>query len=180
MPSKTESIIIVRLYQEKVSNIKVQRTKEVEERKKAQETKERQLVTQIVLNTENAIKLCGFICKTADDVDKLLQQKLDESARAALLAQKSVNRGVVKWSLFFVTAGGKQLTTEELSSRLKEILVKLNNPADEIYVEKASTSALQELSNKEQNCAELKEKLLAKLKTKSSTGTKRKILFLKI
>ena len=169
---------IVRLYQEKVSNIKVQRTKEVEERKKAQETKERQLVTQIVLNTENAIKLCGFICKTADDVDKLLQQKLDESARAALLAQiryyKSVNRGVVKGSLFFVTAGGKQLTTEELSSRLKEILVKLNNPADEIYVETASTSASQELSNKEQNRAELKEKLLAKLKTKSSTGTKRK------
>ncbi len=31
-------------------------------------------MTQIVSNTDN-----GFICKIADDVDKLLQQKLDES-----------------------------------------------------------------------------------------------------
>ncbi len=65
------------------------------------------------------------------------------------------------------------MTTEEPTSRLKEILGKLNNPTDKMYVDIASTSASQELPNKgkekwkrkkNKKRVELKEKLLTKLK----------------
>ena len=120
-------------------------------------------------------KLCSFICKTSDDVDKLVSHLDDEEVREALLSQiryyKSVNRGAVKGSLFFVTTGGKPLNTNELCQRLKSILQQLSSHHDDnTDHERSSTTST---SNLEINRSQLKEKLLAKLKP-NATGIKHK------
>ena len=60
--------------------------------------------------TDNVLKICGAICKSAEEVDDLFRSKQhegDSSVKEALLTQikyyKSVNRGLVKGSLFFVS-----------------------------------------------------------------------------
>ena len=127
--------IIQKQYQEKVKTIKQQRHKEVDDRKKAQEEKERKLVALTVTNTDNVIKTSGSICKSEDDVDDLINRKNqegDSALKEALLSQikyyKSVNRGLVKGSLFFVTSGGQSLTTAQLESRLKDIIKQIDTP----------------------------------------------------
>lgn len=49
---------IVKIYQEKINSIKAERKKEVEHRNKAREAKERQLITQTISNTDNALQIC--------------------------------------------------------------------------------------------------------------------------
>ena len=172
---------IVKLYQERIKEIKQQRNQEVDDHKKAREEKERQSVAQTVTNTDTALKVCGFICKNSHDVDRLVQQKkTDSNIKDAILSQiryyKSVNREVVKGSLFFLTTGGKPLPIHMLISRLKEILLKLNPVDSSSSAETASTSTSGEPS-KETSRAELMNKLLAKLKSKSkgiTKGVKRK------
>lgn len=81
---------IQKKYQDKVKSIKVKRRQEVDERKKVQEEKERKLVSTTITNTDHAMKLCGGICKTADDVDALVLRKCnsgDEAVREALHSQ---------------------------------------------------------------------------------------------
>lgn len=64
---------VVKLYQEKITNIKEQRNQEVEELKKTREAKELRIVTQTVANTDNALKTYGFICKNSEDVDRIVR-----------------------------------------------------------------------------------------------------------
>ena len=140
---------------------------------KEKEAKERSLVLQTVSNTESVLKMCSFICKSTDDVDKLMHNQADESKRNALLSQikyyKCVNRGVVKGSLFFVTSEGKPLSTSKLAANLKDILHQFN-VGESSSSEAVSTSSV--CKDKDKSRLELKEKLLAKLNR--GTATKRK------
>lgn len=83
--------------------IKRKRREDVEERKKVQAHKD-----LTISNTDSVIKTCGHICRKVKDVDELITRKLeagDSAVKEALLCQmkylKSVNRGLVKGSLFF-------------------------------------------------------------------------------
>lgn len=118
-----------------------------------------------------------MLCKSVDDVDKLVLQKENESSFKEALTQlkyyKSVNRGVVKGSLFLMSAGGIPLNAEQLTIRLKEMIIQIINPTD--YPDAStSTSSEEPIVSKDINRAELKEKLLAKLKTNDRPSTKRK------
>ena len=169
---------VVKLYQDKIKTIQQDRREAVESRIKEKEAKERLLVSQTVSSTEIVLKTCGFICKTLDDVDKLIQKQKDETSRRnALLSQikyyKCVNRGIVKGSLlFFLTSGGKPISTSQLAANLKEILHQFQVGESSIS-EAGSTSSVSK--DKDKGRMGLKAKLLAKLNR--GTATKRKCPF---
>ena len=185
-PEKREELVkkavrsrkkVVKLYQDKIRGIKQNRREARESRMMAQAAKERLLAAQTITNTENVLKVCGFICKTSDDVDRLVEKLTDESSRRnALLAQiryyKCVNRGTVKGSLFFVTSGGKPMTTSQLSANMKSIIHQLK--AGVAHNDEGTSSSSQS-SDKETSRNELKQKLLAKLNR--GTAKKRKCPF---
>ena len=166
---------VVKLYHDKINLIKANRLKDVEKRQQEKEDREKKLVSQTVVNTDTVLKTCGFICKNASDVDKIANEYDESKLRNALLAQiryyKSVNRGIVKGSLFFVSSGGKPLGADDLITNLKEILNQLQFAESSCNEQCQAVELNSELKEKNRN--ELKEKLLAKLKR----GTKRKCPF---
>lgn len=116
--------------------IKRKRRQDTDERQKVQEVKERQLVSATITNTANAIKLCGSICKSAENVDELVQRKHesgDSAIRDALLCQikyyKSINRGLVKGSLFYVTSGGKVIFNNRTYKQTERKYLKNRQPS---------------------------------------------------
>ena len=79
----------------------------------------------------------------------------------------------MKGSLFFVTSGGKPLSLMELSVNLKEIVNRLKVGDPVATASETASASLATSLSKDENRAELKEKLLAKL----NRGTKRKCPF---
>ena len=140
--------------------------------------KEQKLLSLTINNTDNVMKTCGHICKTVADVDELITRQLQagNSIKEALLSQvkyyKSVNRGLVKGSLFFVTSAGQPLTSDELAHRLKDILQQIECPLAEEGPDESC-----ELDKQQQHDI-LREKLLSKLKNSTnSMSRKRKCPF---
>ena len=110
--------------------IKRQRCKEVDLRKKAQEVKEQKLISLTITNTDNVMEMCINMqnCTGCRRFDNSRNDKLEILQSKKIKYYKSVNRGLVKGSLFLVTSGGQALTSEELAGRLKEIIQQIEHP----------------------------------------------------
>ena len=139
----------------------------MEQQHQAREDKKRKLVNATIAATEQVQKLCGGPCKSSEAVAGMLAQCRTETQRRELLVSqidyfKTINRGVVKGTLFYKTKAGTNLTNEQLQDNLQVIisqLCKQNKEVDPHSENDPSSSSDKELCRKQ-----LRIKIMSKLK----------------
>ncbi|XP_072040335.1 uncharacterized protein [Amphiura filiformis] len=165
----------LRLYQQKSARIKSTLAEKLRMSREKKEARQRQQTKQAAENTANALKLCGFLCNSAQDVDRLKADLKGKKLEAALISQikhwKSSNKGGIRKDLFYLTNKGKHLTAEQLENNLKNIILQVMTTVESLEEQPGSSNSSETPGNKDQQKSELKRRLLAKL---SPTKRRRK------